>query len=107
MILLLCYMNMEDLAGNYRPAELRLVDTHEVDQFALRFRTQGLYHQHRGGLRHRLDNQHPRHYRPRREVPPEIIFVTGYVLDPHRALVGDDADNTIDHQKRIAVRDHL
>src|SRR5215472_7986305 len=60
-----------------------------------------------GGLRHRFDNQHTGHYRARREVALEIVLVWRQVLDSGCPLVGRDVHDLVDHQKRVAVRDHL
>jgi hypothetical protein len=30
-----------------------------------------------------------------------------HVLDADRAAIGDDVDDTVDHQERVAMRDHL
>src|SRR6266851_4957393 len=99
--------HMETIAGHHGPPKARMIDAHEIDQLAFRLRPQGMDHKHRGGLRHRLDDQHARHDRTGREMALEIVFVDRHVLDAGRLLVRHHVDDLVDHQKRMAVRDHL
>src|SRR5579885_1050702 len=69
---LLVDMDMQHIAGKYRLAEAGIVDAHEIDKLALGFRPERVDDQHRRRLRHRLDEQHPRHHRARRKMPLEI-----------------------------------
>ena len=100
-------MDIEPVAGEHRAAEPRIVDAHEIDELALRFRPERMHDQHRRGLRHRLDDQHARHHRPRREMALKIILVDRHVLDAGRPLVRHHVDDLVDHQERMAMRDHL
>src|SRR6516165_3459768 len=64
-------------------------------------------YQHRSGLRHRLDDQHSRHDRPRREMALKKTFVDRHALDAGRPRVRHHVDNLVDHQKWMAMRDHF
>ena len=98
---------MQNVSGEYRAAEARIVDGHEVDQLALGLRPQRVNDQNGRGLRHRLDDQHARHNRAGRKVTLKIRLVDRDVLDAGRVRVGNDIDNLVDHQERLTVRDHL
>src|SRR5207302_8550825 len=77
------------------------------NQLAFRLRPEGVDDEHRGGLRHRLDDQHARHHRTAREMALEIIFVDRDVLDAGCLLVRHHVDDPVDHQKGVAMRDHF
>src|ERR1700674_828819 len=79
--------DMEAIAGNHRPAKPRVVDAHEIDQLALGCRPEGMDDEHRGGLRHRVDDQDAGHDRAGREMPLEVRLIDRYVLDAGRLLV--------------------
>src|SRR5271166_4185964 len=65
-------VHIEPVAGKHRTPKPGIVDTHEIDQLAFRFGAQRMDYQDRGGLRHRLDDQHSRHHGPRREMALKI-----------------------------------
>src|ERR1700686_4241947 len=79
-IALLGDADMETVAGHHGPAKPGVVDAHEIDELAFRRRPEGMDDEHRGGLRHRLDDQHARHHRTAREMALEIVFVDRDVL---------------------------
>src|SRR3954447_3178219 len=99
--------NMKAIAGKNRAAETGVIDTHEINQLALRFAPEGMDDQHGRRLRHRLDDQDARHYRPAREVTLKIMLVDRDVLDAGGPHIRHRIDDLVDHQKRIAVRDHF
>src|SRR5215472_18949511 len=80
-IALLGNVNIEAIPRNYRPAEASIVDAHEVDQLTFRSRPQGVYDQHRGGLRHRLNDQNSGHHWPSRKMALKVVLVDRDVLD--------------------------
>jgi translation initiation factor IF-1 len=96
----------EHVAGHHRPAELGLVDGHEIDQL----RPRALHRRHADGagrLRYALDDQHARHHRPAGKMAGEVWLVEGDVLDPDGGFVAVDIDDAVDHQERVAVRQKL
>ena len=104
------YLDDQLIARDDRTLEARIVDASEVIQrigiraiVAARIRQQ-----QRRGLRHSFEHQHARHDRPVREMPPEEWFVDRDVLQGLEPLVGHfDFKNTVDQQKRIAMRQSL
>src|SRR5579875_3750372 len=88
-------MHVETVSGKYRTAKARILDAHEINQLAFRFPAQ------------RMHDQHGRHHRARRKMALEIMFVDRDVLDAGGALIRHHVDHLIDHQKRMAMRDHL
>ena len=106
-VALLGDMHMEAIAGKHRPAEAGVVDTHEVDELAFRLAPEGMNNENGRGLRHCLDDQDARHDRTDREMALEILLVDRDVLDAGGAHIGHCVNNLVDHQKRVAVRDHF
>src|SRR5260221_10552105 len=105
-IALLGDVDAQRVAGHPRAAEAGAVDADEIDELAFRAAAQRLNDEDGGGLRHRLDDQHARHHRALGEVAGEIGFVDRHVLDPDGTRIGDDLDDPVDHQERVAMRDH-
>src|SRR5436309_817384 len=58
-------------------------------------------------VRHNLDDQGAQHDRTDREMALEILLVDRDVLDAGGAHIGHCVNNLVDHQKRVAVRDHF
>ena len=54
-------------------------------------------------LGHRFDDQHPRHQRTSREMPLELGFIQGDVLDGNRFLSGNVVNDTVHQGKRVAM----
>src|SRR6516165_887084 len=80
-IALLDDIDIEPIAGKHRAPKASVVDAHEIDKLALRFRTEGVDNEDCRGLCHRLDDQHPRHHRPGRKMSLKVIFADRYILD--------------------------
>ena len=59
---------------------------------------------HRRGLGHGLDHIDARKHRFVREMPGELRFVHGDILDPDPALGAVNLDHLVDQKKRVAVR---
>jgi hypothetical protein len=89
-----------------RLAEPRVVDGHEIDELALGVGPQRVDDDDRGGLRHRLDDEHAGHHRPLGEMPLEMRLVNADVLNPDGAVVRHHVDDLVDEQEGIAMRDH-
>src|SRR5207253_9596224 len=69
----------EGVAGRHGALEARAVDADEVvDPLAVVLVAEALQRQHRGGLRHRLHDEHSRHHRVMREVPGKERLVHRY-----------------------------
>jgi hypothetical protein len=68
-------MDLKSGRRENRPSKAGVVDAHEVDQLTLRFRPQRMHNENGGGLRHRFDDQHTRHYWPSRKMALKIILV--------------------------------
>jgi hypothetical protein len=100
-------MDVEAVAGENRPAEAGVINTHEIDQLTLRFVPKRMDDQHRRGLRHGLDDQHSRHDRPARKMSLKILLVDRDVLDAGGPHIRHRIDDLVDHQERVAVRDHF
>src|SRR5258707_5313883 len=105
-VALLGDMDAQRVAGHDGAPEPRIVDTHEIDQLALGLAPNRLDDEHCGSLGHRLDDQHARHHRALREVAGEIGLVDRHVLDADGTGVRHDLDDPVDHQKRVAMRNH-
>jgi len=75
------------------------------DRLAADVHVQRLRHQHRAGLRQRLDDQHAGHHRIMREMALEVGLVHGHALDADDRLAGLVLLAAIDQQERKAVRD--
>ena len=67
----------------------------------------GSERQQRGGLRHRLEDQHARHHRAVREMADEERLVDRDVLERLDALARFDLEHPVDQQERVAVRQLL
>src|SRR6202030_4410763 len=61
-------MNLKFGRRENRPPKAGVVEAHEIEELTFRFRSQRMDNEDSGGLRHRLDDQHTRHYWPRREM---------------------------------------
>jgi hypothetical protein len=57
-------------------------------------------------MRHRLDQQHARHDRTAGKMALELRFVGGDVLDSDPEFVAAGADDPVDEQEGIAVREN-
>ena len=98
-------MDEERVAGKDRLAELHLVGTHEVADFA---RVLGLPHHHdRGDLSHGLDLQHARHDGVPGEVTLEVGLVDRDAFDADGLEVSVKLHNAVHHQEGIAVRQDI
>src|SRR6266446_2723576 len=106
-VALLGDMDVEAVAGHDRAAEAGVVDAHEIDQLALGVLAERMDDEHGGGLRHRLDDQHPGHDRPAREMALKERLVDRDILDPGGPNIRHRIDDLVDHQKRVAMRDHF
>ena len=65
-----------------------------------------LPHQNAAHLRHRLDNQHPRHNRIPRKMSREMRLVYCYVLDSNNRIL-TYLDDLIHHQHGVPMRQYL
>src|SRR5690606_12696860 len=80
-------MIVELIARHYRPAELRLVDPHEIDDLRIVILAEARDAKRAGRLCQSLDDQHAGHDRKLRKVPLEERLVDRDVLDADAALV--------------------
>src|SRR5262245_24497753 len=106
-VAVLLHFEAQLVAWHDRAAEARIVEAHEIDELAVERRAQGVDDEDGGGLGHRLDDEDAGHHRVARKMPLEDRLVHRNVLDPDAALVGHSILDAVDHQERIAVRDHL
>src|SRR5690606_37814633 len=79
-------MIVELIARHYRPAELGLVDPHEIDDLGIVVLAEARDAKRAGGLRQAFDDQHAGHDRELRKVPLEERLVDRNVLDADAAL---------------------
>src|SRR5207253_9454771 len=95
----------ELVAGLDDTLELAVVDAREErDLAAVRLIRE---HGDRSGLRDRLDREHARHHRPRREVPREPPVVGADRPPRDDALSRLQLENLVDEEERVPVRDDL
>src|SRR5579863_106536 len=97
------YFELELISGNDWPPEPRVIHGNKVEELALALRNLQQQEQ-TARLRHRLDDQYTRHNRLAREVPLKKLLVDRHVLHADNALQALHLQNSIDHQKRIAMR---
>src|SRR5690606_16011035 len=100
-------VEIEQAAGFDRRAELRLVDSHEIDQLSAASELQRFNRQDRRRLRQRLNLQHTRHDRATRKMPLEELLVETDRLNRVDFLVDLQALDPIDEKQRIAVRQRV
>ena len=93
------------ISGDYRTAELDVVDPHEVDDLVL-----GVLHrshqQHPTDLSHRLDDQDAWHDGMLGEMALEERLVDSHVLDPNDPLTLLHLHDAVHKEHGIPVRDH-
>src|SRR6185503_2941752 len=89
-----------------RPPKTRFFDARKQDEFliAILDLTQ---RQHSADLGQRFDNQHTGHHRRAGKVALKKILVDTHLLDADDSFAGDELYDSIDEEKRIAVRQEL
>ena len=97
-------MIVHGIAGHDRPAEAGFVDGHEIDQRRLLEGFEVAHAQRARRLRHALDQQYARHDRAAGKMTLKLRFVGGDVLDADAEFVSLRADDPIDQQEGIAMR---
>src|SRR5690606_23197996 len=97
----------ELVSGHDGPAELRLVDSHEVDELRRVALAEAMDAQRTRRLREALDDENARHDGVAREVALEEWLVDGHVLEPDGGLVAIHVEDAIDQEERIAMRQQL
>src|SRR5271156_2843574 len=94
----------ERVARDRRLAEFGLVYGQEKNRARILAGRHVAQAQHARGLRHTLDHQHARHDRVAGKMAEEMRLVEGDILDADAMLVAAHVDDTVDHEKRVAVR---
>ena len=100
-------LEIEPVARRDRAAELRLVDAEEVHERARRVEGLARVGEDAADLRERLEDEHPRHDGPRREVPLEPGLAHGHALVADDALARHDVRHAVDQDERPPVRQDL
>ena len=90
------------LAGNHRPPETRVIDSHEIEQLISPV-GKFLQKQQSAGLGHGFNDQNTGHDRLSRKMALEETFVDAYVFDSHNALESLHFQDGVDHQERITM----
>src|SRR5207244_3132837 len=97
-------LHAELIAGHDLPPELGVLDRDEKHQLAVAI-LYAFQHQHAGGLRHGLNDEHAGHDRKIGKVPVEEGLVGGNVLDADDAL-RLELDDAVDQEHGIAMRQY-
>src|SRR5579864_5247030 len=90
-------VNIEHAARHHRATKPGVVDAGEVNKLAAGEIANRIDDEHRGGLRHRLDDEDAGHHRPTREMTLEIVFLQSDVLDTGGADPAHYIHDLIDH----------
>jgi hypothetical protein len=102
------HFQAQRVTGHDRFFEPSIVDPDEVvDQALVGPMLFTVKRQDRAGLRHRLDDQHPRHHRVMREMALEVRLVDRDILESSQMLARLAGEHPVDHQERVAVRQIL
>ena len=95
-------LGTELVTRDHRPAELHVIDRHEVDDLVLRV-VERAHQEHPAHLGHRFDDQHAGHDRMPGKMTLEEGLVDRHVLEPDHALVAVHFHDPVDQEERIAV----
>src|SRR5690554_3472827 len=106
-VTLLAHLDLELITRLHGLAEATGVNRHEVDQLAGDAAFERLHHENCRGLRHRFDDKDAWHYWLAWEMPLKETLVDGDVLQAHGAFIRHQISDSIDHQHRVAMRNHL
>ena len=100
------YLEDQSVAGNDRSPKTRFFDAGKQDEFliAILDLTQ---RQNGSDLGQRFNYQHPGHHRRAGKVALKKILVDTHLLDTDDSFAGDELYDSIDEEKRIAVRQEL
>src|SRR5688572_3512837 len=96
----------QGIAGHHRATKARFLYAGKEHQLLIAI-FDFTQRQDRAALRERFNYQNARHYRRARKVALKILFVDADLLDPDNARAGYEFDDSIDEQKRIAVREEF
>src|SRR5690606_7537107 len=100
-------LNLEYIAWANRFTELRIINSHEINEFALKLLAERVDNENAGSLRHSFNNKHTRHYRALWKMPLEEIFINRNILDTGAGFALNHINYFVQQEEWIPVRDHL
>src|SRR5687767_7059962 len=96
--------NAHLVAGNDGPAELGLVDTHEVDDRLCQIGVLLEQSQNRTRLSHGFNGQYAGHDSRTWKMPIEKRLIDGDILERDDPFIRIDLDDAVDQEKRVSMR---